>query len=106
MRGPRAAARGAGPIVTNCSSSRMSEDLAARYGVPFFRSAVGEANVVDAMLAHDAVFGGEGNGGPIDPARRPGPRQLRRHGPAAGRDGRAANCRSANWPTSCRATRS
>jgi phosphomannomutase len=56
-----------GPIVTNCSSSRMSEDLARRYGVPFYRSAVGEANVVDAMIAHEAVFGGEGNGGPIDP---------------------------------------
>ncbi len=56
-----------GPIVTNCSTSRMSEDLADQYGVPFFRSAVGEANVVDAMLGHGAVFGGEGNGGPIDP---------------------------------------
>ena len=57
-----------GPVVTNCSTSRMSEDLAQRYGVPFFRSAVGEANVVDCMLAHEAVFGGEGNGGPIDPS--------------------------------------
>ncbi|MGD0382623.1 MAG: phosphoglucosamine mutase [Thermoguttaceae bacterium] len=56
-----------GPIVTNCSSSRMSEDLADKYGVPFYRSAVGEANVVDAMLSHNAIFGGEGNGGPIDP---------------------------------------
>lgn len=56
-----------GPIVTNCASSRMAEDLAAKYGVALFRSAVGEANVVDTMLAHDAVFGGEGNGGPIDP---------------------------------------
>jgi len=56
-----------GPIVTNCSTSRMSEDLARKYGVPFYRSAVGEANVVDAMLAHRAVFGGEGNGGPIHP---------------------------------------
>jgi phosphomannomutase len=56
-----------GPIVTNCSTSRMSEDLARRHGVPFYRSAVGEAHVVDAMLKHDAVFGGEGNGGPIDP---------------------------------------
>lgn len=56
-----------GPIVTNCASSRMTEDLAVRYGVQYFRSAVGEANVVDAMLAHDAIFGGEGNGGPIDP---------------------------------------
>ena len=56
-----------GPIVTNCSTSRMSEDLAVRHGVPFHRSAVGEANVVDMMLQSGAVFGGEGNGGPIDP---------------------------------------
>ncbi len=56
-----------GPIVANCATSRMSEDLARGLGVPFVRSAVGEANVVDAMLAHHAVFGGEGNGGPIDP---------------------------------------
>lgn len=56
-----------GPIVTNCSTSRMSEDLAARYSVPFARSAVGEANVVDRMLADSAVLGGEGNGGVIDP---------------------------------------
>jgi len=56
-----------GPIVTNCSSSRMSEDLATKYGVKFFRSAVGEANVVDKMLAHGALLGGEGNGGVIEP---------------------------------------
>jgi phosphomannomutase len=56
-----------GPIVTNCATSRMAEDLAAKHGVPFFRSAVGEANVVDRMLEVSAVFGGEGNGGPIDP---------------------------------------
>ncbi len=56
-----------GPIVANCSTSRMSQDLARLHGVPFHRSAVGEANVVDAMLQHNAVFGGEGNGGPIDP---------------------------------------
>ncbi len=56
-----------GPIVTNCSTSRMTEDLAKKYGVPFYRSAVGEANVVDAMLEHGAVLGGEGNGGVIDP---------------------------------------
>jgi phosphomannomutase len=56
-----------GPLVTNCSTSRMTEDLARRYGVPFFRSAVGEANVVDEMLRRQAVLGGEGNGGVIDP---------------------------------------
>jgi phosphomannomutase len=56
-----------GPVVTNCSTSRMTEDLARKYGVPFFRSAVGEANVVDEMLRRGAVLGGEGNGGAIDP---------------------------------------
>lgn len=56
-----------GAVVTNCSTSRMSEDIAARHGVPFFRSAVGEANVVDEMVRHNAVIGGEGNGGVIDP---------------------------------------
>lgn len=56
-----------GPIVTNCSTSRMTEDVARKYGVPFHRSAVGEANVVDMMLDVGAVFGGEGNGGVIDP---------------------------------------
>ena len=56
-----------GPVVTNCSSSRMSEDLAEKYGVPFYRSAVGEANVTGTMQQHGALFGGEGNGGPIDP---------------------------------------
>jgi phosphomannomutase len=56
-----------GPIVTNCATSRMSQDLAQRYGVPYVRTPVGEPNVVDGMLARGAVFGGEGNGGPIDP---------------------------------------
>lgn len=56
-----------GPIVTNCSTSRMAQDLAEQNGVPFFRSKVGEANVCDLMIEKEAVFGGEGNGGPIDP---------------------------------------
>jgi phosphomannomutase len=56
-----------GPVVINCATSRMNDDIAARHAVPIYRSAVGEANVVDEMLARSAVFGGEGNGGPIDP---------------------------------------
>jgi phosphomannomutase len=35
--------------------------------VKCFRSAVGEANVADMMIANQATYGGEGNGGPIDP---------------------------------------
>ncbi|MFO0897757.1 MAG: phosphoglucosamine mutase [Pirellulales bacterium] len=60
-------ARHPGPVVINCSSSRMTEDLAARHKCPSYRSAVGEANVVDEMLRRGAVLGGEGNGGVIHP---------------------------------------
>ena len=59
--------RSPGPIVINCSTSRMSIDLAEKYGCPCFLSAVGEANVCDEMHRVSAVFGGEGSGGPIDP---------------------------------------
>ncbi|MDR1478623.1 MAG: phosphoglucosamine mutase [Planctomycetaceae bacterium] len=60
--------RESGAVVINCATSRVNEDIAKRYGVPIYRSAVGEANVVDLMLKTGAIFGGEGNGGPIDPA--------------------------------------
>jgi phosphomannomutase len=56
-----------GVVVINCATSGMTEWLAARAGATCRRSAVGEANVCDAMIAQDAVYGGEGNGGPIDP---------------------------------------
>ena len=56
-----------GPFVTNLSSSRAIEDVAARYGMPVYRSAVGEINVVKKMQAVGAVLGGEGNGGVILP---------------------------------------
>jgi phosphomannomutase len=56
-----------GPVVINMSSSRVTQDLAARFGCECYRSAVGEANVADRMLEVNAVIGGEGNGGVIDP---------------------------------------
>ena len=56
-----------GPVVVNMSTSRVIEDIARASGCEFFRSAVGEANVVAAMRATQAVIGGEGNGGVIDP---------------------------------------
>ncbi|MBL8853794.1 MAG: phosphoglucosamine mutase [Planctomycetaceae bacterium] len=63
----KAAGHPLGPVVTNCSSSRMTMDIATRFGVPCFLSKVGEANVTDRMIAENAVYGGEGSGGPIDP---------------------------------------
>ncbi len=56
-----------GPIVINGATSGMSERLAAKVGAPSHRSSVGEANVADLMIATKATYGGEGNGGPIDP---------------------------------------
>ncbi|MEC7557244.1 MAG: phosphoglucosamine mutase [Planctomycetota bacterium] len=57
-----------GAIVVNGSSSRVTADIVERYpGSSFFRSHVGEANVVAKMDEVSAVLGGEGNGGVIDP---------------------------------------
>lgn len=56
-----------GPIVINGATSGMSERLARAAGVESHRSFVGEANVADMMIAKNAAYGGEGNGGPIDP---------------------------------------
>jgi phosphomannomutase len=56
-----------GPVVVNCSSSRMSADICEAAGCDFHMSAVGEANVTNLMKDLKAVYGGEGNGGPIDP---------------------------------------
>ena len=56
-----------GPVVVNCATSRMNEDIAEAAGCMFQRSNVGEANVTGKMIELNAVYGGEGNGGPIDP---------------------------------------
>jgi phosphomannomutase len=60
-------ARRRGPIVTNGASSRMALDIARRHGTVCHRSPVGEAHVVELMIAQRAILGGEGNGGVIDP---------------------------------------
>ncbi|MCP4590712.1 MAG: phosphoglucosamine mutase [bacterium] len=57
-----------GGAVANLSTSRMIDALAEQAGgCTVHRSAVGEANVVELMKTHNCVFGGEGNGGVIDP---------------------------------------
>ena len=55
-----------GKAATNLSTSRMIDDVAERAGGQVIRTAVGEANVAAAMLEHDCIIGGEGNGGVID----------------------------------------
>ena len=56
-----------GPVVTNLSTTRMIEDVAAKYGCEVVRTPVGEVNVAEKMIELGAPAGGEGNGGVIDP---------------------------------------
>jgi phosphomannomutase len=52
-----------GTVVTNISTTRAVDDVAARHGGRVVRTAVGQSFVSEAMLEHQAVIGGEGNGG-------------------------------------------
>jgi phosphomannomutase len=61
-----------GIAVTNLSTSRMLDDIAAKHGGRVIRTPVGEANVVQAIFQNNATIGGEGNGGVIDPRIVPG----------------------------------
>ncbi|HWL94815.1 MAG TPA: phosphoglucosamine mutase [Phycisphaerae bacterium] len=62
-------AKSPGPMAVNLSTSRMIDDLAARAGgaAVVHRTAVGEANVAGVIVENRCIFGGEGNGGVIDP---------------------------------------
>ena len=53
------------PIVTNLSTSLISEKIASKYNTRLIRSSVGEINVVNLMQKECALIGGEGNGGVI-----------------------------------------
>ena len=56
-----------GNTVSNMSSTRALRDVTEKHGGIYYSSAVGEVNVVAKMKAVNAVIGGEGNGGIIDP---------------------------------------
>lgn len=56
-----------GNTVSNLSSTRALRDVTEKHGGQYFASAVGEVNVVKKMKEHQAVIGGEGNGGIIVP---------------------------------------
>lgn len=60
--------RNKGNTVSNLSSTRALKVVTEKHGGQYFPSAVGEVNVVRKMKEVDAVIGGEGNGGIIDPA--------------------------------------
>ncbi len=56
-----------GPLVMNLSTSRTAEVLREGLGAWSTARPVGEIHVVERMRAEQAVLGGEGNGGVIDP---------------------------------------
>lgn len=56
-----------GNTVSNLSSTRALRDITEKHGGSYYASAVGEVNVVSKMKEVNAVIGGEGNGGIIDP---------------------------------------
>jgi phosphomannomutase len=59
--------KNSGNTVSNLSSTRALRDITEAAGGQYFASAVGEVNVVAKMKEKQAVIGGEGNGGIIDP---------------------------------------
>ena len=56
-----------GNTVSNLSSTKALRDITEKHGCEYFPAAVGEVNVVNVMKQHNAVIGGEGNGGVIYP---------------------------------------
>ncbi|MHC4757650.1 MAG: phosphohexomutase domain-containing protein [Planctomycetota bacterium] len=55
-----------GKAATTLSTSRMIDDVVIESGGEIIHTAVGEANVAQAMIENSCIIGGEGNGGVID----------------------------------------
>lgn len=56
-----------GSVVVNVSTTRAIDDIGQQFGVPVYRTPVGEIHVAKKMRDIGAVIGGEGNGGVILP---------------------------------------
>jgi phosphomannomutase len=52
-----------GVVVTNHSTSRMIEDVAAAHNCPVVRTKVGQSHAIQALLQDEGVLAGEGSGG-------------------------------------------
>lgn len=61
-----------GAMAVNLSTTGLIEQVAARHGCTVHRTPVGEANVVETLLAEGGILGGEGNGGVIYPTLHAG----------------------------------
>ncbi|MGC8805727.1 MAG: phosphoglucosamine mutase, partial [Candidatus Ratteibacteria bacterium] len=56
-----------GPVVVNIATTKLIDDICAKFQTQLFRTKVGEVFVVEEMKKVGAVAGGEGNGGIILP---------------------------------------
>lgn len=57
-----------GTVVTNCCTTRMIDDIAARHGARVVKAPVGQAHVLSALADEGGVIGGEGSGSVALPA--------------------------------------
>ena len=57
-----ALARRRGAVVTNICTTSLIDHVAGAHGAVVIRTPVGQPNISAAILEHDAVIGGEGNG--------------------------------------------
>lgn len=56
-----------GMVVVNLSTSNVIDYICKKHGVSVLKTKIGEANVTQGMKDHNAIVGGEGNGGVIYP---------------------------------------
>jgi phosphomannomutase len=56
-----------GAVVTNLSTTMAVDDVAKQFGVPVYRTPVGDINVSKRLKEVGGAIGGEGNGGVIYP---------------------------------------
>jgi phosphomannomutase len=63
--------KSAGPVITNCCTTRTLDDVAARHGVPVIRTPVGQGYVAAALADEGGRIGGEGSGAAALPAFGP-----------------------------------
>ena len=61
-----------GAMVSTFSTSRMGDVIAKKAGWDFYKTVVGERNVLEGILKNNAIIGGEGSGGIINPKIAPG----------------------------------
>jgi phosphomannomutase len=54
-------------VVVNLSTSRVIEDIAKQHNAKTYYTIIGESNVTQGIRKHNAIIGGEGNGGVIYP---------------------------------------